>query len=57
MNDPKQIAKWYEARVLGSFAMALMDLFGKADIESQARLAIAFPEYAEAWKIWYKGAY
>lgn len=57
MNDPKQIAKWYEARALGSFAMALMDLFGKADIENQARLAIAFPEYAEAWKIWYKGEY
>ena len=35
MNDPKQIAKWYEARALGSFAMALMDLFGKADIENQ----------------------
>ena len=58
MNDSsKDIAKCYEAGVLGSFSTALMDLFGRADIDNRIRLSIAFPEYAEAYKIWFKGEY
>ena len=58
MNDsPKDIARYYEAGVLGSFSTSLMDLFGKADIENKRRLSVAFPEYAEAYRIWFKGEY
>ena len=58
MNDsPKDIARFYEAGVLGSFSMALMDLFGKADKDNKIRLSIAFPEYAEAYRIWFRGEY
>ena len=52
-----QIAKWYNLGTLGSFEMALMDLFGKADSIGKERLAIAFPLNSVAWKIWYKGEY
>jgi len=61
MNDsPKDIARYYEAGVpgvLGSFSMALMDLFVKAVVDNKRRLSVAFPEYAEAYKIWFKGEY
>ena len=58
MNDnPKDIARYYEAGALGSFSTSLMDLFGKADIENKRRLSVAFPEYAEAYRIWFKGEY
>ena len=56
-GSPKDIAKYYEAGVLGSFSMALMDLFDKADTDNKRRLSVAFPEYAEAYRIWFKGEY
>lgn len=58
MNDsPEDIARHYEAGLLGSFSTALMDLFGKADIENKRKLQVAFPEYAKAYKIWFEGEY
>jgi len=51
---PKEIAYYYELGTLGSFSMTLMDLFGKADTGNQFRLASAFPEYYEAYLLWYK---
>ena len=58
MNEnPKYIARYYEAGVLGSFSTSLMDLFCKADMDNKRRLSVAFPEYAEAYRIWLKGEY
>lgn len=58
MNDsPKDIARFYELGVLGGFGTALMDLFCKADMDNKRILSVAFPEYAEAYRIWLKGEY
>ena len=56
-DKPIDIARWYEAGTLGSFSMALMDLIGKADIENRLKLWLLFPEYMEAYDIWFKGEY
>ena len=50
---PKEIAYFYEAGSLGSFSTALMNLFCKANTSNKARLAAAFPEYAEAYRLWF----
>lgn len=54
-DSPKDVARYYELGALGSFSTSLMDLFDKADIENKRRLSVAFPEYAEAYRIWLKG--
>ena len=50
---PQEIAYYYETKTLGSFSTSLMDLFGKADTENKLRLSTAFPEYFEAYNLWY----
>jgi len=54
---PEQIAKYYNSKALGSFSTALMDLIGKADLENRAKISMSFPEYVEAWNIWFRGEY
>jgi hypothetical protein len=51
------IALWYDCRTLGSFETALMDLIDKADRENKAKIAICFPEYVEAYNLWFNGSY
>ena len=50
---PQEIAYFYEVGTLGGFSTQLMNLFGKADIGNKYRLAQAFPEYAEAYDLWF----
>ena len=50
---PTEIAYYYETGNLGSFSKKLMDLFSCADTNNKLRLSIAFPEYAEAYELWY----
>ena len=57
MDEPKDIAMYYNRGTLGSFGMALMDLFGKADTQNKMKLEYSFPEYAEAHRLWFKGQY
>lgn len=54
---PKEIARFYEAGTLGSFSTKLMDLIGYADTINKAKIAIAFPEYVQAYELWFKGEY
>lgn len=49
------IAKYYRAGTLGSFGMALFELIQKADEFEKAKLAIIYPEYVIAYKIWFNG--
>ena len=51
--DPKEIAYYYEAGTLGSFSTKLMDLICAADIPNKDRIAKAFPEYIEAYYLWF----
>ena len=57
MEDPKQIARWFETGTLGSFSMSLMQLIQKADTLNKAKLKLIYPEYVEAEKIWFNGEY
>ena len=50
---PQEIALYYENGTLGSFSTKLMDLFGTADMLNKARLTAAFPEYMEAYLLWF----
>jgi len=50
---PNEIAKYYEAGTLGSFSTGLMQLFMKADNQNKQKLAISFPEYYEAYNLWF----
>ena len=54
-RELQQIARWFEARTLGSFHMGLMALYSKADLDNREKLRKGFPDYAEAWELWYKG--
>ena len=44
-----------EADKLGSFSTNLMNLIGKADDKNKARIESIFPEYVEAYNLWYSG--
>jgi|SaaInlStandDraft_4_1057021.scaffolds.fasta_scaffold02531_6 hypothetical protein len=57
MKDPKVIALFYERKTLGSFEMALMDLYGKADEQNKKDLALGFPEYYLAYMAWFHNDY
>jgi len=57
MVDIKDIALWYSRGTLGSFEMALMDLYGKADEQNRKDLALGFPEYYLAYMAWFHGEY
>lgn len=50
---PEEIARYYENNSLGSFSTMLMDLIGKADYINRDKINQIFPEYIEAYKIWY----
>ena len=50
---PEEIAHYYEVGTLGSFSTGLMDLFNKADTMNRIRLGIVFPEYKEAYRLWF----
>jgi len=49
----EEIAEYYENETLGSFSTALMDLICKADLINQMKIEVVFPEYIEAYKIWF----
>ena len=49
----KEIAKYYHLGTLGSFSTSLMELFMKADTVNQIKLASVFPEYYDAYKLWF----
>lgn len=57
MKNVKDIASRYSKRTLGSFEMALMDLYGKADEQNKKDLALGFPEYYLAYMAWFHGDY
>jgi hypothetical protein len=50
---PNEIAYYYEINRLGGFSTDLMRLFGRADTQNRAKLEEAFPEYAEAYRLWF----
>ncbi len=50
---PKEIAYFYATGGLGSFRTGVMDLIGKADTINRDKIALAFPEYIEAYKLWF----
>lgn len=51
----EEIVKYYKRGTLGSFSQALMELFFKADMQNQAKLAKSFPEYYEAYQLYMNG--
>jgi len=53
----EEIARYYESGSLGSFSTALIDLIQKADSTNKQKIKLAFPEYIEAWNIWYTQSY
>ena len=55
--EPTDIARYYNAGTLGGFSTALMDLIGRADTDNKYKLSLVFPEYIEAYKLWFKGEY
>jgi len=55
--EPEEIAGYYESGSLGSFSTALMNLICKADSVNRQRIESAFPEYIEAYNIWYNQSY
>jgi len=57
MEEARVIASRYDKGTLGSFSMALMDLFGKADETNKIKLGIGFPEYRVAHHLWFIGDY
>jgi len=52
---PEEIVKYYNVGTLGSFSTALFELFMKADNSNRFKLALSFPEYHEAYKLWFMG--
>ena len=52
VNNKKIFAKWKLGIPMGSFATKLMELWEHADPENQYRLAIAYPQIAEAIIQW-----
>ena len=50
---PNEIAYFYEKGTLGGFSTSLMNLICKADPINKARIQIAFPEYIEAYELWF----
>jgi len=50
--SPEEIVKYYNAGTLGGFSTALFELFMKADNNNRSKLAMAFPEYWVAYKLW-----
>jgi len=54
---PKEIAQYYNAGTLGSFSTALFELIMKADENNKLKLSIVYPEYVEAYYIWFNGNY
>lgn len=53
--SPEEIVKYYRAGTLGSFHTALFELFQKADLGNRAKLGVMFPEYHEAYQLWFRG--
>ena len=52
VNNKQIFAKWKLGIPMGSFATKLMELWEHADPENQYRLAIAYPQIAEAIIQW-----
>ncbi len=52
-----EIALYYENGTLGSFSTTLMNLIAKADVVNKQKLEQVFPEYVEAYYLWYNGTY
>jgi len=50
---PNEIVKYYEIGSLGSFSTSLFELFMKADNTNKLKLAFSFPEYYEAYQLWF----
>ena len=50
---PQEIACYYELGTLGGFSTRLMNLISVADLGNKARIGIAFPEYIEAYELWF----
>ena len=54
---PQDIALYYNRGTLGSFSQSLMDLFCRADSQNKIKLGVAYPEYYEAYYLWFNGEY
>jgi len=54
---PLEIAQHQENGSLGSFSTKLMNLIESADIYNKLKIAQCFPEYIEAYNIWYLSQY
>jgi len=51
--SPNEIAYWYSIGNLGSFSTALFELFMKADNTNKEKLGSVYPEYYEAYQLWF----
>ncbi len=54
---PTEIARYYNLDVLGSFSKSLMETIAKADLTNRKKLRRCFPEYVEAYELWFTGDY
>lgn len=48
MKQPRETVYYWTKGTAGGFMTALIDLFGKADMENSIRLSMGFPLIAEA---------
>ena len=52
-QNERELAVFFENGKLGSFSTNLFKLFSQADISNQMKLANAFPDYWNAYKLWF----